>query len=119
MEPSHKISAALTYSSSAIQEGTLAENLISAKQMQVKTDSIHVDHTIGRLHTVGNLDHNLHKLQRILEKTNFLRYNKQPSIFDLTEGQPAIYLKMLHHVTFGASNAFVKLLTSKGVNKDF
>jgi hypothetical protein len=76
MEPTPIIRAALTYQPNAISERPLVENPISAKTKQVKTDSIHVDHTIGRLHTVGNMDHNLHKLQRILEKTNFLRYNK-------------------------------------------
>jgi hypothetical protein len=37
---------------------------------------------------------------------------------DLNEGNPATYLKILHHVTFSASNAFVKLLQGRGVNTD-
>ena len=37
---------------------------------------------------------------------------------DLTQGNPATYLKILHHVTFSCSNAFVKMLTDRGVNTD-
>jgi hypothetical protein len=62
MEATPVITAALTYRQAAINDRPLVENPVVAKQAQVKQESRHVDHTLNRMHNVGQMDHNLHKL---------------------------------------------------------
>ena len=39
--------------------------------------SLHADHTLKTKHTVGQVVHNVHKILRVLEKSNYLsRFHK-------------------------------------------
>ena len=77
MEPTPKVTAALTYPENMLKTH-IGEfpNPINMKHTFLKPNPPHRDFTVGRNHAVGQLDHNLYKLQRVLEKTNYLKYNK-------------------------------------------
>jgi hypothetical protein len=44
---------------------------ISVKQTTITRAAIEQDFTIQKMHSVGQVVHNLHKIKRVLEKINF------------------------------------------------
>lgn len=44
---------------------------ISSKQTTVARAAIETDYTVRKLHSVGQMVHNLHKINRVLEKINY------------------------------------------------
>ena len=56
-------------------------------------------------HNVGQLDNNVYKVKRVLEKTNF---QDQIGIDDLAQGESSAILKVIHHLMFRASERFTE-----------
>ena len=56
------------------------------KQTTVPQASLYADHTLRTKHTVGQVVHNVHKIYRVLDKSNFLR--RQP--FSIPTPQPVV-----------------------------
>ena len=51
---------------------------ISVKGASTYKSSLYTDNTVGRRHTVGQIDQNVHKVMRVLDKSNFLKLHRLP-----------------------------------------
>ena len=49
----------------------MREKAVVWKETIVPKASLHVDHTLKTKHTVGQIVHNVHKINRVLEKSNY------------------------------------------------
>lgn len=56
------------------------------------------------------MHNNLQKVQRVLQKTNFV---DNLNLKDLEAGNPSQILKIVHHLVFRASESFTRLIQSK------
>ena len=54
-------------------------------------------------HNVGQMQNNLHKVKRILEKTGFVQKMDEEA---LVGGESSTVLKLVHHLMFRASERF-------------
>ena len=66
--------------------------------------------TTGADHNVGQIDNNIYKVRRLLEKTGFV---DKVSDTDLRSGVPSTALKMIHHLIFRASERFTQHIQEK------
>mmetsp|Transcript_15682 Transcript_15682/g.24051 ORF Transcript_15682/g.24051 Transcript_15682/m.24051 type:complete len:235 (+) Transcript_15682:1-705(+) len=69
-------------------------------------------------HNVGQLENNLYKVKRVLQKTQFV---DNLSMTHLEEGDPSAILKIIHHLMFRASEKFTAHITNSvvaGVSSD-
>ena len=51
----------------------MRERAVVWKQTTVPQASLYADHTLKTKHTVGQVVHNVHKIYRVLDKSNYLR----------------------------------------------
>ena len=58
----------------------MQETAVVWKETTVPQASLHADHTLRTKHAVGQVVHNVHKIYRVLEKSNYMRRfaNKEP-----------------------------------------
>lgn len=58
----------------------MQETAVVWKETTVPQASLHADHTLRTKHVVGQVVHNVHKIFRVLEKSNYMRRfdNKEP-----------------------------------------
>ena len=55
------------------QVAQMKESAVVWKQTTVPKASLHVDYTLRTKHQVGQIVHNVHKVYRVLEKSNYLK----------------------------------------------
>ena len=52
---------------------------ISTKETTLQRKPFDEDHTLQRNHMVGKLVHNVYKIQRVLQKTNYTSRHREPT----------------------------------------
>ena len=52
---------------------------ISSKETALPKRPHDEDHTLQKNHMIGKLVHNVYKIQRVLQKTNYMDRNKEPT----------------------------------------
>ena len=116
----------------AEQVDQMREEAVVWKETTVPQASLHADHTLRNKHAVGQIVHNVHKIYRVLEKTNYLtRFGQQAPSVDakkkkggkseglqaqLEQGCPTTYSRILKYMAFDSSSAFTNYLKANGVN---
>ena len=88
-----------------------------------------MDHSLGKTHTVGQLEHNVHKVMRVLEKSNYLKMNRMPQyqgqekeaakapLFKkIHEGDSDTIGVILRYLIFDSSSAMISFLKANKVN---
>lgn len=99
----------------------LRQKSVSWKETTVPKVSMYADHTLKTKHTVGQVVHNVHKIYRVLEKSNYLsralRHLGQDGQLSgaglqtkLEIGCPQTYHSILKYLVFESSNAFIGYL---------
>ena len=108
------------------------------KETTVPNASLHADHTLKTKHTVGQVVHNVHKIFRVLEKSNYLKRfgggaeppkpsqgqggagaqqtQSNPLQGLLETGCPQTYGRIMKYLAFESSTAFTNFLRAKQVN---
>ena len=51
----------------------MRQEAVNWKQTTVPQASLYADHTLKTKHTVGKVVHNVHKIYKVLDKSNYLR----------------------------------------------
>ena len=52
---------------------------IAKKEIGIQRAKFDEDHTLQKNHMIGKVTHNLDKINRVLQKTNYLERNTQPT----------------------------------------
>ena len=86
---------------------------ISTKQTTVARAALETDYTVRKLHSVGQLVHNLHKIRRVLEKTNYL---VRLTDTQLESGDPFVFSAILKFLVFRSSKQMRDLLEHREVS---
>jgi hypothetical protein len=66
---------------------------------------------------VGQLESNVYKVRRVLEKTGYADVINEKKIEELSAGNSSAILKIIHHLLFRASERFTEFL-NKSVHPD-
>ena len=101
----------------------MKEHAVVWKETTVPKASLYADHTLKTKHTVGQIVHNVHKIYRVLEKSNYMsRVQKRGEAANnalqqkLEEGDPQTYGAILKYLAFESSTAFINYLRANEVN---
>eukprot|EP00353_Schmidingerella_taraikaensis_P007569 CAMPEP_0185569060 /NCGR_PEP_ID=MMETSP0434-20130131/1805_1 /TAXON_ID=626734 ORGANISM="Favella taraikaensis, Strain Fe Narragansett Bay" /NCGR_SAMPLE_ID=MMETSP0434 /ASSEMBLY_ACC=CAM_ASM_000379 /LENGTH=120 /DNA_ID=CAMNT_0028183727 /DNA_START=6 /DNA_END=368 /DNA_ORIENTATION=+ len=100
----------------------MKEQAVVWKETTVPKASLYADHTLKTKHTVGQIVHNVHKIYRVLDKSNYLsRSGKRDALNSglqqkLEEGCPQTYGRILKYLAFESSTAFINYLQANEVN---
>lgn len=86
---------------------------ISTKQTTLHRAAIEEDYTGRKKHNVGQVVHNIHKMQRVLQKVNYPWPVDQTK---LEQGDPAQVTPILKHVIFKSSAAMRDHLENKKIS---